>query len=230
MAELVSKILGTARGKIGDVVFKRFKNGKVFFSTHKGSNVISKSKKCVDNRTRFNNAVKFAKAVNSLPELRKIWKSSAIEGRSAYTKIMSYNIKLFHETNPAKTNKICPPGFGFHADNIKINNNSVSVDIMLGSDNSNLINKIFTANFVVALFDRKPDKEEYTFPYAIASTVYISANESEYQNVTAYFDSFQKENVEAFTRAIVFFTFTNTESKRFIHSGSLARETYIIQL
>jgi hypothetical protein len=229
MAELVNKVIGSARGKVGDVVFKRHKNGKVFFSTHKGYNEISNSKKCMDNRTRFNRAVNFAKAVNSLPELREIWKYSSIEGRSAYTKIMSYNIKLFHDTNPARTNKICPPGFGFHADNFIISNNSISIDIKLVQNFKELRNIKFTANFVVALSERKPDMEEFSFPYAVALAEYTSILDSEYQNVTAFFNSFERDNVEAYTKAFAFMALTNTERKPYIHSSSFARGMDIIQ-
>ena len=229
MAELVNKIIGSARGKVGDVVFKRHKNGKVFFSTHKGFNEISNSKNCVDNRTRFKEAVNFAKAVKSLPDLREIWKYSNIEGRSAYTKIMSYNIKLFHDTNPARTNKICPPGFGFHADNLSLTSNSVSIDIKLIENFKELKNIKFVANFVVALFEQKPGMEEYTFPYAVAVSEYIPVVDSQYQNITAIFNTFESDNLKAYSKALVFMAFTNTETKPYIHSSSLARASDIIQ-
>jgi hypothetical protein len=229
MAELVNKIIGSARGKVGDVVFKRHKNGKVFFSTHKGYNEISKSKKCVENRTRFNRAVNFAKAVNSLPELREVWKSSNIEGRSAYTKIMSNNIKLFHDTNPARTNKITPHGFGFHADNLILTNNSVSIDIKLIENFNELKNTKFSANFVVALFERKPGMDEYSFPYAVAISDYTPVADSQYQNITANFNTFESDNVNAYAKALVFIAFTNIETKPYIYSSSLGIASEIIQ-
>ena len=101
MAELIKRILGSTSGKVGDLVFKSYKNGKVYITTHKGYNTISASPNCVKNRAGFNKAVKFSQAVNSLPELRLIWNASKLKGRSAYTKIMSFNIKLLKDLNPS---------------------------------------------------------------------------------------------------------------------------------
>jgi hypothetical protein len=136
---------------------------------------------------------------------------------------------LFHDTNPARTNKICPPGFGFHADNFIISNNSISIDIKLVQNFKELRNIKFTANFVVALSERKPDMEEFSFPYAVALAEYTSILDSEYQNVTAFFNSFERDNVEAYTKAFAFMALTNTERKPYIHSSSFARGMDIIQ-
>jgi hypothetical protein len=229
MAELLKKILGSASGKVGDLVFKRYKNGKVFFSTHKGYNTISDSPNCVKNRANFNNAVKFSKAVNSLPELRQIWNYSNIEGRSAYTKILRFNIKLLKDTIPSLSNRISPKGFGFMASNLILSNNSIIIDIKLGDSSEDLLDLPFTANFVVALFNQKQNISEEVYPFAVATAEFIPENTSEFENIIAYFDSTQKQFVESYTKAIVYMSFTKTDVKPFVYSGSFAMKTDIVQ-
>ena len=228
MAELIKRILGSATGKVGDLVFKRYKNGKVFISTHKGFNTISESPNCVDNRARFNTAVKFSKAVNSLPELRQIWKSSNIEGRSAYTKILSFNIKLFKNSSPSLINRISPKGFGFITDNLILSNNLISIDIKLGSNSSELLNNSYTANFIVALFNQKPGNDEITFPYIMATADYIPEKTEDFKNIIANLDSVQKQYVKEFTKAVVYIAFTNVKVKPHIYSSSFGISTDIV--
>ena len=229
MAELLKRVLGSTSGKVGDLVFKSYKSGKVFISTHKGYNTISKSPNCVKNRANFNKVVKFSKAVNSLPELREIWKASKVNGRSAYTKILSFNIKLLKDAEPSLNNRISPDGFGFFAQNLVITENSVSLDIKLNERTKELVGQSFTANFVVALFNQKPDLNKESFPFAVAEGKYLPVNFTDYINVTAEFDSIQKQYVAEFYKAIVYVSFTNINVKPYLHSSSFAIASDIIQ-
>ena len=88
MGRLVKTVLGKASGKVGDLVF-RIVDGKVFIASHIGTNKISKSPECVNNRKRFSAVLKFASAVNKIPDLNIIWSKSRKTAKSGYNKIRS---------------------------------------------------------------------------------------------------------------------------------------------
>jgi hypothetical protein len=229
MGELLKRVLGSTSGKVGDLVFKYHKNGKVFISTHKGFNTISESPNCVKNRVNFNKVVKFSKAVNSLPELRDIWKASKMNGRSAYTKILSFNIKLLADAEPSLNNRISPGGFGFNTEKLALTENSVSLNIKLNERTKDYVGQSFIANFVIALFDQKQNLKEELFPFAVAVGKYLPENITDYVTVTANFDSVQKQYVAEFKKAIVYTAITKTDVKPYLHSDSFAIASDIIQ-
>ncbi len=72
MARIDKSILGFVSGKLGDVVFRRM-NGKKFVSLGAKKYKISQSAEAKKGRANFAAAVKFAKFINSIPELKEAW-------------------------------------------------------------------------------------------------------------------------------------------------------------
>ncbi len=91
MVRIKNRVLGDPVGKIGNIVYRTL-NGKTFASIRPDKYNASQSKAAKSNRRRFAVAVQFAKYINSIPELSKIWKQSAVKGASSFNKIVKYNI------------------------------------------------------------------------------------------------------------------------------------------
>ena len=79
MVKIRNGILGTPKGKIGNMVYRHI-NGNTFASERPDNYNASQSEASKSNRGRFRVAIQFAKYINSIPELSKIWKHAKIKG------------------------------------------------------------------------------------------------------------------------------------------------------
>ena len=144
MAKVVDKFTGSFSGQLGDMVFRRYKNGSVFVARKKSHNTVSYSDACVKTRNKFKVAVAFAKAANSLPEIYKIWKNPVYEGRSPYTKILKTNIAFVDDDLlPGIRSKITPAGFGINYKILSLSKDKISFSFNLGEFNKSLIDVKF---------------------------------------------------------------------------------------
>ena len=74
-------------GKLEGFVFRR-RNGKIIVSAAPAQYTKSMSKEAVEMRKNFSAAAKFAGEVNSIPELKEIWKNAGVPGSSSFNKIV----------------------------------------------------------------------------------------------------------------------------------------------
>jgi len=232
MAKVVDKYIGSLSGALGDMVFRRYKNGSVFVARRKSSDTISYSPNCVQNRSKFKTVVKFAKVANTLPDIYKIWKNPAYAGRSPYTKILKQNIGSINDKFlPTHSCKLTPDGFGFFYELISVNSENISINLKLGKQNSNLINKKFTFNCVLALHNPKPlnngESEVVDFICVTASAEIIFENYTEYKTLNLHINTFSQKIVLEYQNAIAIGALTNVEETPFIFSESIFAESEI---
>ena len=223
MGRLLKPVLGRASGKVGDLVFRIIK-GKVYITSHIGSNKISDSPHCVNNRSRFSTVVKFAKTVNNLPDLKHIWNKSRIKGGNSYSKIISKNIKSISDNLITTSNKITPDGFSVTIKDVTLSKSKISLSFILDIDAVSSSGLNFKSNFVIALsVPIETDIEKITVLCA-ESNVIPSA--SEYIKTSADFDNTTGQIVLKYKKAIVFFaiTNTNTDNGKELFSYSYANE------
>lgn len=149
MARLDKSVLGFVSGKMGDVVFRRM-NGKKFISLSAKKYKISQSDKAKEGRANFAALVKFAKFINSIPELKEVWSTAKIEGTNSYHRIIKYNSKLINSGKLTKANKITPDGLALRITSLLLNEaNELELDISFPQDKINFPAQLY----LVLVFD-----------------------------------------------------------------------------
>jgi len=137
MAHINRKILGSIKGKIGDVIFRE-RNGKVIAFARAKKYKKTKSQKLKKERTKFATVVQFANLIKNEPDLYSIWKKSNLPGSNAYQKIIKNNLKLTNESELSVNNILLPSGIDIEVNLLNINRskNKISeLEIELDIDN-----------------------------------------------------------------------------------------------
>jgi hypothetical protein len=224
MGRLFKPVLGRASGKVGDIVF-RYTNGKVFITSHKGVNKISKSTNCVNNRLRFSTVVRFAKAVNKLPDLKQIWTKARTKGGTGFSQIITRNIKSISQNSITTSNIITPSGLFIKAKDVALSNTTVSLSFLLESSGVPLAGLEFKSNFVVS-FSEPVDETNTNRNLVRAAESSVIPSETNYIETSAKYDNTNSQIINMYKKAIVFFAVTriDTENKVDTFSFSFAEE------
>jgi exonuclease III len=224
MGRLFKPVLGRASGKVGDIVF-RYVNGKVFITSHKGTNKISKSTNCVNNRLRFSTVILFAKTVNKLPDLKYIWAKSRTKGGTGYSKIISKNIKSISQNNITTTNVISPSGFFVTVKDVALTNTTVSLSFLLVSSRVQHSGLEFKSNFLIS-FSEPVDETNTNRNLVLIAESNVVPSESDFVETSAKYNNDNSETINMYKKAIVFFAITriDTENKVEMFSNSSATE------
>ncbi len=224
MGRLLKPVLGRASGKVGDIVF-RYVDGKVFITSHKGCNKISSSANCVNNRLRFSTAVRFAKAVNKLPDLKHIWAKSNLKSRNGYSNIISKNIKSLSQNLITTSNVITPLGFFITVKDVALTNSTVSLSFIMGTSRVPLTGLKFKSNFVISFFEPVNEANTDRTLVLIAESEVVPS-ESEYVVTSATYDNTNSRIISMYNKAIVFFAITRIEKENKVEmfSNSSAAE------
>jgi hypothetical protein len=209
MGRLYKPVLGRASGKVGDIVFRHV-DGKVFITSHKGSNKISSSPACVNNRSRFSTVVNFAKAVNNLPDLKRIWSKSPVKGINAYSKIISKNVKAVSNNLLTKSNMITPSGFSLYIDDVSLSISEVSLSFLIGEKSAAYSGLSFKSNFVIAFSE--PVNPETKTPLVISLQSSVTPSANNYVDTSAVYDNTARLIYPLYKNAVVFFAITKTDN------------------
>ena len=220
MGRLVKTVLGKASGKVGDLVF-RIVDGKVFIASHIGTNKISKSPECVNNRKRFSAVLKFASAVNKIPDLNIIWSKSRKTAKSGYNKIISENIKLVQDNQISKQSIITPDGFGLLNLNAVLTAQNAIVSFSLSDDSAIYSGKKFNACLVISL--SKPVSKINKASTSLSSVVPDVIAASTVSEVSFPLKN-HKRIIEKYRKAELFFALSNTEHSKPLCSASFSFE------
>lgn len=112
----------------------RWYNGKPIVYKYSEAPNISQTKKSTLNRGSFGAATKFAMALNSIPELRKIWEEAPLEGNCAYRKLIKFQKKRLINNLPGVNNSLTPEYISLIADHKISFDGRSTVNIDSGSD------------------------------------------------------------------------------------------------
>jgi len=211
MAKVVDKFTGSLSGQLGDLVYRRYKDGSVFVARQKSVNTISYSDKCVKTRNNFKVAVAFAKAANLLPDIHAIWKNSVYKGRSPYTKILKANID----------------GFGLNYELSFMSKDKISLSLSLPLFSKSYVNTKFILNFVIALHNPKNPDSESEFNCISDLSEIVSPDYDNFHTLETNFSSMNRDVIQEFQNAIIFFSLTNTENTKHIFSKTFHSEIEI---
>lgn len=223
MARAVKQPLGGVRGRVGDVIF-RYMNGKRFISVYNGDVKISQSQKSIINRNKFGTAIKFAKAVNSVNDLKKVWDFSSAPGRSAYTKIYKENNHRIHPDSVSPDCCITPKGVGYIIDSFNLDVKFATIKIKIDRKFEQNLLPPYNAHFVVFLSDPlKPDLHSYTY-YAFTSVRIEEETPDEFQTIVSEFTGPDAQLMTLYKKATAFFALTKADARPFEWLNTISKE------
>ncbi len=219
MAHFKPGILGSPNGKIGNIIFRK-RNSKTHVYSHCGTNKISDSPDCVNNRSAFSVAVKFSSAVNSVSSLKPFWINSKFKGENSYTKILKHNIKSFHNKQISNLTEISPPGFSFSCLNFRISNNHISSDIKVSNISPDYIGKSFNLIFLFQLLNPISPDFIYKTPFFAVEFSFLLPSLEQYFNINFPLKHIQSGIISNFSNAIILSAVTHISKENSINSSS----------
>jgi len=111
MGRVTNQITGTARGKVGNLIYRAKKVGESTVYLHNPNRKKPDTPLAIAHNSRFRTINKFSAAVNDSDHLKVIWKSYRnIKGKNAYNKIHSYNYCHSYSDFMDKGSMILPGG------------------------------------------------------------------------------------------------------------------------
>jgi hypothetical protein len=93
MARLLTQVLGTMSGSVGDIVFRR-RGGRSYVSAHPSGYTPRTDAATVARKKQFKTAVEIAKNINSIALLKAVWPTDSTKLVSKFQKMVSVNYKL----------------------------------------------------------------------------------------------------------------------------------------
>lgn len=129
MAELKEKFFGKISGAFGDFI-GIVRGDDNYIVKKKANRKIDNSPQAVERRNKFGVAIQASKAVNSITNLKLIWKLKAPSKLSAFNNFIKYNYH-YVESNGTTTGFSLLPGLGFafSVDNFAVTEDSISLTI-----------------------------------------------------------------------------------------------------
>ncbi|MCR4418014.1 MAG: hypothetical protein NUV92_09775 [Ignavibacteria bacterium] len=151
MADVRKKIIGTLKGKLGDVVFRE-RNGKIIAYSKPKKYRKTKSVKLKKERNKFATVVQLANIIKSIPDLYFIWKNSDLPGSNAYQRIIKNNLQLTNGADLTINNLLFPPGIDLNISLVEINQtrNKIS-EINIEIDFDNYSKEIFQESTLIGV-------------------------------------------------------------------------------
>lgn len=138
MADLRKKVLGTVSGAVGDILF-RAKNGKNYVGTRPLSFIPGKDANSVGRRLRFAMATRLVHPINSIYQLKSLWKALTPAGLSPYNMIVKANYINVQSDSVSDLVKLVPDiGFSVQINNITVDENHLNVTIAGLTSNSGI--------------------------------------------------------------------------------------------
>ncbi len=160
MARINKEILGEINGKLGNMVFRQL-NGKTVMSVRPPNYKPAKTKAAKSARSKFAISVYFAKFINSIPNLKKVWNSAKISGTNSNQKIIKHNIKLIGEGILTHENIITPVAVPLLVENLSFDETKISFTLNLKDRNiKQAVTLPFQIHAVLYFYDPANEKEK----------------------------------------------------------------------
>jgi hypothetical protein len=129
MAELNKTVLGRLSGAVGDVIFRQ-RNGKNFVGTKPSPFMPGTDAASVLRRAKFALSIKLAKTINSMYQVKSVWKPYTPSGLSPFNYMIKANYPNIEDGNLSDFVTLVPDiGFGINASSVTISSSEVRVDI-----------------------------------------------------------------------------------------------------
>lgn len=203
MATLHNAVFGSVNGKIGNAV-ARSVHGKDFISHRPTKYKKTKSPKAIIARSKFATNVKFAKHINSIPELSHVWKNAGLKGFDSYHRLLSYNYKYVGETSPTIDNIILPPAETYYNYNLDITENDLNIGFAPDAFIQNEKYRTSLSIFAILLFNEPIRKGKNNFIIKNAILKDIELNEDGFNNVNIPFEKSISQLITKYKNMVVY--------------------------
>jgi hypothetical protein len=138
MARLKKQVLGTVSGAVGDILF-RVRNGNTFVGTRPASFMPGMDTASVNRRMRFALTTKLCRTINSVPELKTIWRAVTPSRLTQYNMMVKLNYNNVSHNNVSGFIKLVPEiGFGVTVTSIIIDSANLEVELQSIGTNSGI--------------------------------------------------------------------------------------------
>ena len=213
MAIVKKQFFGQVTGKIGDVV-QRNRYGKTVAYMYPSKYKVSQSAQAKEGRSKFALSVAFAKAVNSVQELKQIWKTAKLDGVVAYNRVIKYNRNFISGSRLTVNNIITPEGNKLNINSLDISKTSLSVNFLLFDKGSApLFNIPLNIYYVLYFYNPKIKPSEELALYSGVEN-YTSAKDINSSIAEIKFNSTNLASIERYKNLIVYFSVSKTAYKR----------------
>lgn len=162
-----------------------------------------------------------AVSANRLSEIKSLWASSECEGRSAYTKLIKYNIRLSSEIGLTLNNVITPEGKYLKLNTCQISNSSLSINYSLSAGESEIISPPYTANILLYLFNVEDKNSK---PEILVISCVIDTPDTLLFNFTPE----QMSVISNYSLYIVFLALTKKAESKFLWTSTSSFSSSII--
>jgi hypothetical protein len=164
MAVITKNVLGTPHGRVGNYTF-RSRYGKLIKYRLPENHRISHSDPAVHGRKAFGMTVRFAKYINSLSVLKKLWKYAEVPGSNSFQNIIKHNAAAVRQSGISAANVITPRGISFKINDVIFSRSGISFRIPLYTEE---LKNLFSQNVFlhIILYSDKPKitgGDEYCF-------------------------------------------------------------------
>lgn len=220
MALVKRSLAGKFSGKLGEVVYRNYGN-KTVVCVRQRKYKSSKSKLSLNAKSNFKFTTMLAVSANRLPEIKSVWASSDCEGRSAYTKLIKYNIRLSSENGLTLNNVITPEGKYLKLNSCQISNSSLSINYSLSAGESEIISPPYTANILLYLYNVE---DKNCMPEILVISCAIDNPDTLLFNFTPE----QMSVISNYSHYIVFLAFTKKADSKFLWTSTSSFSSSII--
>lgn len=149
MAQLKNKYFGELKGKLGDVVFRQ-KGNRNFISQTKRKYSSPNNPDYFNRLETFRLSTKFASAIHSIIDLRKIWFDKKTTDVALFNHIVSRVYPAIKSIDTFNLVKITPEkSFAIRSNTIRLNETQFEIDIEPLGDNSGINTSVETKARVV---------------------------------------------------------------------------------
>jgi len=180
MGRVTNQLTGTARGRVGNLVYRAKKVGESIVYPYNPDRKKPDTPSVIKNNNRFAVINKFASAVNDSRLLKEIWRTHRnINGKSGYNKIHSYNYLHAQTDFLDKSAVILPGGINLEILGFKQNKDYVTVTFKPTEELLKNINPPFAA--IILLYLNTPSSNRKG-PKVLDHNAYLSVEKEFFEH------------------------------------------------
>lgn len=175
MGRLTNQLIGTAHGRIGNLVTRARKKGESIVYPYNPKRKKVSSQKAVAHNNRFKIINKFSSAVNDSALLKRIWNSNRkLKGRSPYTRIHSFNYQFSCSDFMTKSANIVPSGIYCNLTKFTANDDEITVTII---PDGNLINSFNLPCVAICIMNLNTPEVKQKGKVVFDNDIYLSVEQ-----------------------------------------------------
>lgn len=205
----INPLLGTIRGRIGDLVFKQV-NGKSYVAARphpRSKSSYSDAERAKQKRFAMN--TKLASAINKIDVLKPLWQKAANERMSTYNAISKANYSLVGNKEFIVSPKLTPDSIGYDISILSLNYSKGNISITFPFDtlgliqDFNIVNRVIVAGVIYLRNPIDQCKDDFRFLSVTSDAVQVS--EGNDIALSLELNDVNKQSIDSYSNAAFFF-------------------------